>query len=198
MTPDPIAALRRVVAALEALGLAYCIGGSLASSIYGPPRSTNDADLVVALRAEHSAPLVAALDQHFMIDHGTVRRAIAQQRSFNVIDYDTLDKIDIFVMTDRPWSHQQLARRRLATASDDPDSPALFFASPEDVVLSKLDWYRRGDEVSDRQWLDILNVLAGQSNDLDWPYLRRWASELGVSDLLVRAAAQIEQSDTRE
>lgn len=198
MTPDPISAVRRVITALEALGLAYCIGGSLASSIYGPPRSTNDADLVVALRAEHVAPLVAALDQHFMIDQDSVRRAIAQQRSFNVIDYDTLDKIDIFVMTDRPWSQQQLARRRRATFSDEPDAPALFFASPEDVVLSKLDWYRRGDEISDRQWLDILNVLAGQSNDLDWPYLRRWASELGVSDLLVRAAAQSEQTDTRE
>jgi hypothetical protein len=194
-TPDQRTTLLRVTSALDTLGLAYCIGGSLASSRYGLPRATNDVDLVVALRFAHVAPLVAALAHDFMIDPEAVALALAGERSFNVIAYDTLDKIDIFVMADRPWSRQQLARRRLMPLADAPDAPILYFASPEDVVLSKLVWYRRGGEISDRQWLDALSVLAMRPDDLDWPYLRHWANDLGVADLLIRAAEQTAPDD---
>lgn len=195
MTTSPIGALRQVTTALESLDVAYCIGGSFASSVYGPPRSTNDVDLVVALRPEHIPPLVAALEEDFMIDPHAVASAIAGERSFNVIAYETLVKVDIFVMADRPWSRQQLNRRRPKSLVGEPEKPALYFASPEDVILSKLAWYRRGGEVSDQQWRDILGVLTTQADTLEWPYLRRWATELGVSDLLTRAADQTDRPE---
>ncbi|MFN8512777.1 MAG: hypothetical protein U0232_02575 [Thermomicrobiales bacterium] len=192
MSPEPVATLLRVAAALDRLGLAYCVGGSFASSFYSLPRSTNDIDLVVALRPEHVTLLVAALEHDYMIDPQAVSMAIAQERSFNIIDLTTFDKIDIFVMKREPWSQQQIRRRRPETLSGEPDAPILFFASPEDVILSKLVWYRNGGEVSDRQWLDILNVLALQADNLDWAYLHHWASELSVSDLLRRASTLTE------
>ncbi len=93
--PDLRVTLLRAIEAFEALGLTYCIGGSLASSRYGLPRATNEADLVVGLLPAHVAPLVAALEQDFMIDAQSVSIAIAGGRSFNIIDYATLDKVDI-------------------------------------------------------------------------------------------------------
>jgi hypothetical protein len=190
IAPEPLATLLRVAAALEQLGLNYCVGGSFASSYYGVPRSTNDVDFVVALRAEHVPVLIAALEGEFMIDPQAVSGAIAQERSFNIIDYDTLDKVDIFVMADRPWSRQQLQRRRLGTLPSASGPRNVYFASPEDVILSKLAWFRLGGEESERQWRDLLGVLVQQAGELDWPYLRLWATDLGVADLLVRAAEQ--------
>ena len=64
---------------------------------------------------------------------------------------------------------------------------SLFVLSPEDIVLAKLEWYRMGNEISDRQWRDILGVLMIQQGQLDHPYLRRMADMLGVEDLLERA-----------
>jgi hypothetical protein len=188
--PDPIATLLRVIQGLEQLGIPYCVGGSLASSFYGTPRATNDVDVVVALGVEQIASLVALLEDAFMIDPQAASAAVASKRSFNIIDFATLDKVDLFVATDQPWSRQQLQRRRLVRLSPEPDSPPVFVASPEDVMLSKLVWYRRGGETSDRQWLDIRSVLSVQADRLDWDYLRRWANELGVADLLTRATVQ--------
>lgn len=190
MTPDLIASLLRVTTALERLGLPYCVGGSFASSFYSLPRSTNDIDVVVTLRPEDVGPLVAALEHEFMIDTQAVSRAIASERSFNIIDLNTFNKVDIFVMTNQPWSYQQIQRRQRAALSKELGAPLLYFASPEDVVLSKLVWYRAGGELSDRQWLDVLNVLALQDDKLDRPYLQQWASDLGVGDLLQIALTQ--------
>lgn len=193
MSPEPGATLLRVVAALDRLGLTYCVGGSFASSFYSLPRSTNDIDLVVALRPEHIAPLIAALKHNYMIDPQAVSTAIERKRSFNIIDLTTFDKVDLFVATGEPWSQQQLQRRRPETLSVESNSSTVFFASPEDVILSKLVWYRLGGEVSDRQWQDLLNVFLLQSDNLDRAYLQHWAADLGVSDLLTRAATEAEQ-----
>ncbi len=65
-------------------------------------------------------------------------------------------------------------------------------ASAEDTLLAKLEWYRMGGEVSERQWRDVLGALKVQAGALDLEYLHRWASELGVDDLLERALTQSE------
>lgn len=44
-----------------------------------------------------------------------------------------------------------------------------------------------GDEVSDRQWRDILGIVMVQGDRLDERYLRRGAGVLGVTDLFDRA-----------
>jgi len=66
-------------------------------------------------------------------------------------------------------------------------------ASAEDIVLNKLEWFREGAGLSDRQWSDLIAVLAVQADAIDQAYLDRWAPELGVADLLAKARAEVEE-----
>lgn len=175
-----------VTAALEALGVAYVIGGSMASAVYGLARATMDVDVVVDLRVEQVAPFVARLGSDFYADPVSIREAIARRASCNLIHLPSMFKIDLFMVGNRPWDRQQMARkqrRSLASAN----GPAAEVASAEDVILAKLDWYRQGSQVSDRQWRDVLSIIAVQGGRLHQSYLTLWAESLGVADLLQRA-----------
>jgi hypothetical protein len=149
-------------------------------------RSTLDVDIVADLRLEHIQPLVAALAPVFYADDEMMRDAIEHHSSFNLIHYETAFKVDVFIPKVRAFDKMQLERRTASIITHDPER-SIYVTSPEDVILSKLEWYRMGDEVSDRQWRDILGVLKMKSDLLDLVYLRRWAKELGVEDLLERA-----------
>lgn len=179
-------ASRPVIRALEDLGVDYLVGGSLASSFHGTPRSTDDVDLVANLKPVHAALLVARLGDDYYFDLDRMRHAIRNRSSFNVIYLKTMFKIDVFVQKHDDYSRQEM-RRRLRI--DIGDGEELDVASAEDSVLQKLVWYRRGGEVSDRQWQDLLGVLKVRRRDLELDYLERWAADLGVTDLLERALA---------
>jgi hypothetical protein len=189
MSSEPIAVTLQVVDALERLNVPYLIGGSLASAFHGVVRTTLDADLVAELRFEHVQPLVEALDSSFYIDAEVVTEAIHQRSSFNLIHLETMFKVDIFIMKQRPFDQAQFAHRTAQVISTNPERTA-YVASAEDTILTKLEWYRLGGETSDRQWRDILGVIKVQENQLDLAYLRQWASELKVLDLLEKALAE--------
>jgi hypothetical protein len=174
---------------LERIGVPYLVGGSLASSFHGVPRATQDVDLVAALGAEHVPALIAALEGRFYHDADTIREAVRDRTSFNVIHLDTLFKVDIFVARQDPATRQELDRRQRITVGTDP-TRELVVASAEDVVAQKLYWFRLGDGVSDRQWSDALGVLKVAGERLDLDYLRKTAGLLGVEDLLEKALAE--------
>jgi hypothetical protein len=189
MLPEPIAVTLQVVDALEQVGAAYVIGGSLASTIHGVVRTTLDTDIVAELSFPQAQPFADLLAGTFYLDIDTIRHAIRQHSSFNVIHLVTMFKVDLFISKGRPFDRQQLARRQRWIA--DPDSGrTIYVATPEDTVLTKLAWYRLGGEMSDRQWRDILGVLAVQGDRLDHAYMRQWAATLDVSDLLERALGE--------
>ena len=186
MLPEQIAVTMLVADALEALGVPYAIGGSFASALHGVMRATMDADLVADLRQEDVAPFVQALGELFYANAEMMREAIGQHRSFNLIHLESMFKVDVFVARPRDFDRAQLARRQLHLLSEDPERRA-YVASAEDTVLAKLEWYRMGGEVSDRQWRDALGVLKVQGLRLELAYMRHMAAGLGVKDLLERA-----------
>jgi hypothetical protein len=178
-----------VTCALEQIGIPYAVGGSLASSLHGVMRSTLDVDIVTDMRLEHIPALVAALSKDFYADDEMMKDAIQNHSSFNLIHYETAFKVDIFIRKLRAFDQMQLARCKKAVIATDPDQ-SVYVISPEDTILSKLEWYRMGGEVSDRQWRDVLGVIKTQAEALDLGYLQEWAKELKVADLLERALDQ--------
>ena len=183
MVSSPIQVTLLVIEALEVLGVRYLIGGSVASALYGVERMTMDADVVADLRPEHVAPLAQWLGQSFYIDVPSILEAMMRQGSFNLIHQATMFKVDIFILKQRPFDQMQLSRRVEQPVAFEPERRA-YFASVEDTILAKLEWYRLGDEVSERQWRDVLGVIRTQADRLDLGYLRQWANELDVADLL--------------
>ncbi|OGO17186.1 MAG: hypothetical protein A2Z14_16745 [Chloroflexi bacterium RBG_16_48_8] len=189
MLGDSIRVTLLVTNALEKMGIRYAVGGSLSSSLHGVMRSTLDVDIVADLRAEHIQSLVTALSPEFYADEEMIRDAIERHSSFNLIHYETAFKVDVFIPKTRPFDGMQLQRRISAVIMTDPEQN-LYVISPEDVILTKLEWYRMGGEVSDRQWRDVLGVLKMKAGNLDLDYLCKWAKELNVNDLLERALDQ--------
>ena len=183
--PDILAATTPVVEALEQLEVPYHIGGSVASSLNGIPRLTIDVDLVTNLKLEHVRPLVRLLEAEYYIDEDAVKDAVSRRSSFNAIHLETMLKVDVFIPKARLFDQEELRRVRLQPLVE--NTRPFYVASPEGTILNKLEWYRMGGEVSDRQWNDILGVLKVQDSNLDMAYLQRWAVALKVSDLLERA-----------
>jgi len=185
--PDLLAALEPVVYVLERLGVRYQVGGSVASSMHGMARATMDVVVVAELEPGHVETLVRDLEGEYFVDEGMVRPALRDRTSFNLIHQGTMMKVDVFLPEARRYDREALARSLEDTLADDPSARRIKVKTPEDVILSKLEWYRLGGETSERQWADVLGVLRVQEGRLDLEYARRWAVELGVADLLERA-----------
>ena len=186
--PESIAATLRVVRLLESLEVRYVIGGSFASSIHGVIRASVDVDILAELAPEHVAPFCRALKGDFYVNESRVRDAVARGESFNIIELRSMFKVDVFVAAG-PFAISELERGTTELLWKDPPVSARI-ATAEDTILAKLDWFRRGGEVSERQWTDVLGVIRVRGEELDLAYLGRFASVLGVSDLLVRALDQ--------
>jgi hypothetical protein len=190
MFSEPLLVVARLARTFDELAIRYVVGGSFASSLYGIPRATQDVDLVAEIGLAHVEAFTSALADEFYVDAGMIRDAIRRRGSFNVVHLATMFKADVFISRDDAWSREELSRARASTF-DMPDGPITIpFASPEDTLLHKLVWYRLGNEVSDRQWSDILGVIKVQEGAMDREYLDRWARSLNVADLLDRAWPQ--------
>lgn len=173
-----------VADALERVGVGYFLGGSLASSIQGEPRATNDIDMVVDLGEEQVAPLLEALGPDFDADAEALRRAARERTSWNIVYAPTVTKVDLFVLRDAPFDRSEFARRERVEIRG---GRSLHVKRAEDSVLRKLLWYRAGGEVSDRQWRDLVSVLRQSREVIDGAYLDAWAERLGLQGLLARA-----------
>jgi hypothetical protein len=182
--PEGLRVALRVIDAFESLGIDYHLGGSYASSIHGVPRQTQDVDLVAKLRPGQIDPLIGALGAEFYGDAEAARRALALRSSFNLLHLASGVKIDIFCLGDTAFDRSEFDRARPTRLFGD-DAVSIRVKTAEDIVLRKLQWYRMGGEVSDRQWSDVLGCLQAGARDVD--YLRHWAGELRLTDLLERA-----------
>ena len=184
-------ALRPVLTEFDRLSIAYYIGGSVASSLYGQPRSTLDVDLCASVTESDVGQLVSHWEHDFYVSESAMRDAIQRGRCFNVIHLATSLKIDVFVCADDPFNTAVLKRRQSRVVQFAGEDLTVWFASPEDLVLHKLVWYRKGGEASERQWRDIAGVLMQQRDRLDMGYIADWADRLNVRDLWCRACDEV-------
>jgi hypothetical protein len=186
-----IRVVERFADVLDSLGIAYAIGGSVASSAYGTRRFTQDADITVEPFSGVAHEFYQAVKGEFYISEEAMREALKSFGSFNVIHFETVVKIDIFVQGPSEFEQQLLARSRRFRPGDTGRSD-LSVVSPEDIILLKLRWFGETGCTSERQWGDVLGVLGVQGEALDFTYLTEWAGKLGLSELLGRARMEAE------
>jgi hypothetical protein len=183
---EPLQVLQVVVSTLEKLGVPSMLVGSFASSSHGFARLTRDADLIAKLSRDQVDGFIEAFSREFYVDRGMIEQALAKQTSFNIIHFESSFKVDFFVLRSSAYGEEEFSRRVLKQIDPRTDF-AVYIQSAEDAVLSKLEWYRQGGEVSENQWRDVIGILKIQAGRLDVGYLHKWAEQLGVSDLLLQA-----------
>lgn len=186
MTGDAIQAAIEFARVLEGLGIRYLIGGSLASTVWGEPRFTQDVDFVAALEGRHVAGLLQELGDRWYTDETAIRDAIERRSSFNAIRLAGMVKVDVFVPPDEGLHASKWARARRVPLTGE-GAPVLSITSPEDILLQKLDWFRAGGGASQQQWRDVTALLRIRAGQLDDGYLDEWANRMGLEELLARA-----------
>lgn len=177
---DMTQVMRQVAEALRVLGADYYVGGSIASSTHGVMRATADIDVVVAFRMGDARRLVQLLSEACHGDADIAERSVGEGRPFNLIHLQTMLKLDFFPAAEDVLSSEAMARATEIAAG-------VRVATPEDIILAKLRWFRDGGEVSERQWTDVLGVMRARGPTLDQTYLDRMARMIGVWPLLERA-----------
>ena len=184
----PLALVEQMAAIFEDLGVPYALGGSMASSLLGEPRSTVDVDMAVRLGVEAGEALLERVAADFYVPVESARQAIRAHSSFNLIDTASALKVDIFVVGDGLLDRMQIERRvfiGLPSASG-----GIWVTSAEDQVLRKLDWFRQGGAVSDRQWRDVVGILRVHGGSMELAYLTTSATTLGLNASLDAALGQ--------
>jgi len=174
-----------VAARLEECGIDYMIVGSFASNLHGKPRTTHDADIVIEIDAPRLEKFAQALGDDFYFDVEAAREAIKRNIMSNILHYESGLKIDLIVRKNRTFSRSEFQRR----FQDDFLGRPCWIATAEDTLLAKLEWSKMGE--SERQFNDAANIVKVQGGNLDVGYLRRWAPELQVEDLLHRLLEEV-------
>jgi hypothetical protein len=171
--------LQRVAETLERLGVRYFVTGSVATIYYGEPRMTNDIDIVAAVPAGQVAALCRAFPgPEFYVDEEAARDAVLQGGQFNIIHPSSGLKVDVILPSDSPFDRSRFARARRLRPSVAYEAS---FASPEDVIIKKMDYYRAGG--SEKHLRDIAGVLKISGAQLDRAYIEDWAARLGVDEI---------------
>lgn len=146
-----------------------------------------DVDFVSALELNQVESLVEKLKGSFFVDKEMIIDAIKTKSTFNLLHLDTMVKIDVFILKKSPYFQKAFERRKKDSIVEESTAVSVYLCSAEDVIINKILWFKDGNMISERQWLDILGVLKVQANSLDVYYLKKWAEELQIIDLLKKA-----------
>jgi hypothetical protein len=182
--------LQRLISLMEEAGIPYMIAGSLGSSFHGEPRTTNDVDLIIDPDKKQLDSFIRSLGDDYYINPETAQDAFNRGLMFNVIDNHTGWKAGLIIRKKRPFSIGEFQRRRQVSIN----GLDIWMLSPEDVILSKLEW-SRGQQPG-RQFRDAVGVAIVKWDNLNWEYMKKWACELQVDDLLkqlIEKAAELMQ-----
>jgi hypothetical protein len=187
--PAELTTLENFTNILERLGIAYAIGGSIASSAYGAVRFTEDADIVVEHFGDKAEEFFELVKDQYYISKEAMNQALKQHKSFNVIHSESAFKIDVFICKNTAFEKQLMLRAKGLKLSDSLEK-CFLMVSPEDIILLKMQWYNSGGRSSERQWNDILGIFAVQAKRLDFKYLKKWAAVLGINELFEKVISE--------
>lgn len=161
---------------LDKIGIEYMLVGSMALVHYAMPRATVDIDVVIKILPENIDKFIAEFEGDYYIPTNRAKQAARQKGMFNLLNNQTIIKIDCVVLKETEFDVNAFARRRKVDYAGDFD---VWIISREDLILSKLNWAKRTK--SERQLLDVASVIR---NRYDVDYVEKWARKLGVEDLL--------------
>lgn len=187
---DLVAALSPVSAAFARLGIRHYVGGSVASSFHGASRSTMDVDLVADMTDLHVPEFLKCFSRDFYLSENAIRDAIRRKSCFNLIHLPTSFKIDVFISRQRPFDVMAMNRAKIEHLGD-CQVLEIPIATPEDAIISKLEWFRKTNETSERQWDDVTRLLKLLGDAADMKYLTVSAESVGVRDLLERLFLEV-------
>jgi hypothetical protein len=182
---DLVTALAPVVAAFTRLRIPHYVGGSVASTFHGAIRSTMDIDLVCSLQMSQVEAFIAACGEGYYVSRSAVQQAVEKRSCFNLIHLSSAYKVDVFVSRGRRFDKAAMDRAVARPLASVPPL-TVSMATVEDSIVSKLEWFRLGDEVSERQRSDVTRLVTLHRDSLDTEYLRTMAESVGVADLLAQ------------
>ena len=187
MTSDR--AVLDLIASLERTATPYMLVGSLSVNAYAFPRSTQDADFVIALRPNAMRPLLDELKGRFRVESQMTFETVTATTRFITYSIETGFKIELFLLSDDPHDLQRFDRRRRVAIDD----VQVWVASAEDVIITKLRWSRQGRRTKDAD--DVRNVIAVQQDQLDWEYIYHWCDQHGTRELVDQIRATVPRID---
>ena len=163
---------------LEKLGIPYMIGGSVAAIAYGEPRLTLDMDVVVKMDRDKAKEFSESLGQEYYVNLDSILEAIRSKGHFNIINSEQGIKVDFYILKDEAFDQEEFSRRRKESFDNIREAT---FASPEDVILKKMEWCKMGE--SEKHLEDIKGILKISGSKIDLSYIDEWASKIGISDI---------------
>ena len=184
--PDIIEITLETIDRLRRIDVPYQITGPLAVSAFGVARSTSGVDIEVDLKPARVGALIRLLKPAFHIVGPDIEEAARNGESFRVIHIKSMVPFDVSFLKNRRFDKSAFRRRLSKTVTKRPVRKA-YFASPEVSVLNLLESYRLGGKVSEREWKDAVGVIKIQGKELDKRYLKHWAKDLKLFQLLQKA-----------
>jgi len=176
-TPE-LRTLKRVIERLDRASIPYMLTGSMALNFYGHQRATDDFDIVIEVQRGDDKKLFNLFRSGFYVTEEGIREALEHQRLFNILDEETIFKVDLIVRKDDGLARSQFSRRLLKEFM----GLKAYVISPEDLILSKLEWSR--ESRSEMQERDIRNLFSVLKEKLDLSYLEKWAAVKGLLEEL--------------
>lgn len=174
MTQEEV--IKKVTQDFENKNIPYMLTGGIAVDYYGRPRFTHDVDIIVQIKISDAGELEGIFEQEFYVAAEGIIDAIEHKTMFNLIHLETGFKVDCWILKDDEYSLTAFRRRRKAVIFD----KEIFISSPEDLIISKLDWYKQSD--AKKHYDDVLGIFQIQAGKLDLDYIREWAKKLSVVD----------------
>lgn len=175
----PFELLELVVNVFERYNISYFVTGSVASMAYGEPRLTNDIDIVADLNNEHIKDILISFSSpDFYVSENMIKEAIIHRSQFNIIHPASGLKVDVIIRKKTQFDESRFTRIRRIQAGETYQAN---FASPEDIIIKKLDYYRMGS--SEKHLRDITGILKISGDDIDSDYIVSWAKKLDLEDI---------------